>query len=104
MAGGRRVEIKGVNGGIDATGGPATEVEVTAVKRARTSDPGEVKIEVVEHADGVTICAVYPTPTRRPPNECKPGEGGRMSTRDNDVNVEFEVRVPRGRALRRRGP
>jgi DUF4097 and DUF4098 domain-containing protein YvlB len=53
-----------------------------------------VKIEVVEHAGGVTVCAVYPSSGT--PNECKPGEGGRMSVRDNDVSVEFEVRVPSG--------
>jgi DUF4097 and DUF4098 domain-containing protein YvlB len=51
-------------------------------------------VEVVEHAGGVTICAVYPSGGA--PNECKPGEGGRMSVRDNDVNVEFRVKVPAG--------
>ncbi len=87
------VEIKGVNGGITATGG-GTEVEVTAVKKGRKSDPSEVKIEVVEHAGGVTICAVYPSTGA--PNECKPGEGGRMNVKDNDVTVEFRVTVPAG--------
>ena len=48
----------------------------------------------MEHAGGVTICAVYPSSGA--PNECKPGEGGRMSVRDNDVNVEFRVTVPAG--------
>ena len=56
--------------------------------------PAEVKIEVVEHAGGVTICAVYPSSGA--PNECKPGKGGRMNVRDNDVNVEFKVSVPAG--------
>ena len=52
-------------------------------------------IEVVEHADGVTICAVYPDVGTRP-NECLPGEDGRMRVRDNDVQVDFAVRVPAG--------
>lgn len=52
---------------------------------------------MVEHAGGVTICAVYPTPrSSERQNECVPGEKGHMSTRNNDVNVTFEVRVPRG--------
>jgi DUF4097 and DUF4098 domain-containing protein YvlB len=93
VAAGGAVEIKGVNGGITATGG-GTEVEVTAVKKGRKSDPAQVKVEVVEHAGGVTICAVYPSTGT--PNECKPGEGGRMNVRDNDVNVEFRVSVPAG--------
>jgi len=94
VAAGAAVEIKGVNGGIVATGAPAGEVEVTAVKKGRKSDPAEVKIDVVEHPGGVTICAVYPS--EGTPNECKPGEGGRMRVHDNDVDVEFRVKVPAG--------
>lgn len=93
VASGAAVEIKGVNGGITATGG-GSEVEVTAVKKARKSTPSEVKIEVVEHAGGVTVCAVYPSDGA--PNECRPGPGGRMKVRDNDVQVHFTVRVPAG--------
>lgn len=92
---GRAIEIKGVNGGIHAEAGSGPEVQVTARKTARRSDPGSVKVEVVEHAGGVTICAVYPPADGRP-NECAPGKGGRMNTRDNDVKVEFTVRVPAG--------
>jgi hypothetical protein len=98
VAAGHAIEIKGVNGGIDATAASGGDVEVTAEKRAKKSDPAQVKIQVVEHDGGVTICAVYPSPDNRP-NECKPGEGGRMNTRDNDVNVEFHVRVPAGVAF-----
>jgi DUF4097 and DUF4098 domain-containing protein YvlB len=94
VASGSTVEIKGVNGAIVATGAGAGDVEVTAVKKGRKSDPAEVKVEVVEHAGGVTICAVYPSAGA--PNECKPGAGGRMNVRDNDVNVEFRVKVPAG--------
>ena len=94
VAAGNAIEIKGVNGAIVATGAAGGDVEVTAVKKGRKSDPAGVKIDVVEHAGGVTICAVYPSTGA--PNECKPGEGGRMSVRDNDVNVEFRVKVPAG--------
>jgi DUF4097 and DUF4098 domain-containing protein YvlB len=95
VAAGAAVEIKGVNGGIEATGtGAAGAVEVVAVKKARRSDPTEVEIQVVEHSGGVTICAVYPSQGR--PNECTPGPGGRMQVKDNDVNVEFTVKVPTG--------
>lgn len=94
---GKAIEIKGVNGGIVAEASTGTEVEVRATKQARKSDPDEVRIEVIEHADGVTICAVYPTPRgQQHPNECEPGEGGRMDTRHNDVQVRYTVRVPAG--------
>ena len=95
VAAGAAIEIKGVNGGIDAEPASGSEVEVTAVKRARRSNPDEVEIKVIEHAGGVTICAVYPSREGQA-NECKAGSAGRMNTRDNDVSVEFEVRVPAG--------
>ena len=36
------------------------EIEVTATARARRSDPSEVRVEVVEHAEGVTILRGLP--------------------------------------------
>jgi len=94
VADGKAVEIKGINGGIEATGSAGGEVTVHAIKKGKKSDPAEVKIEVVEHAGGITICAVYPSTGK--PNECKPGEGGRMKVEKNDVSVQFEVKVPAG--------
>lgn len=97
LAAGKILEIHGVNGRIDAEPATGTTVEVTAVKRARRSDPAEVKIEVVEWNGGVTICAVYPTPRRaRQDNHCGAGDDYQMSTNDNDVEVRFTVKVPRG--------
>lgn len=94
VAAGQAIEIKGVNGGITATGTTGGEIELVAVKKGRRNDPHAVKIDVVEHADGVTICAVYPS--EGTPNECAPGKGGRMRVRDNDVSVEFKLSVPAG--------
>lgn len=91
VAQGKVVEIQGVNGSVTAEASDGAEVEVTASKRGRRSDPDEVRIEVIEHESGVTICAVYPG-TR---NNCAQG-GGRNNTRNNDVEVTFTVRVPRG--------
>src|SRR3989441_12798193 len=94
VAPGKAIEIKGVNGDVRAVAGSG-EVEVTAVKHARKSNPDDVKIEVVQHEEGVTICAVYPSDGRRE-NSCDAGEGGHMNVRDNDVTVDFTVRVPAG--------
>src|SRR5437762_2557265 len=94
VAPGKAIEIKGVNGDIRADAGSG-DVEVSAVKHARRSDPDEVKIEVVQHEDGVTICAVYPSDGRRE-NTCEAGDDGHMNVRDNDVTVDFTVRVPAG--------
>lgn len=102
LSSGSVLEIKGVNGGVEATPASGGEVEVVATKRARRSDPSEVRVEVVEHAEGVTICAVYPSPEGKQPNVCAPGDGGHMSTRNNDVEVSFTVRVPAGVRFRGR--
>ena len=91
---GKAIEIKGVNGGIEASGTTGSEVTLTAIKKGKKSDPSTVKIEVVEHAGGVTICAVYPSDGK--PNECQPGDGGRMGVKKNDVSVKFTVKVPAG--------
>ena len=91
VAEGKTIEIRGINGDVTAEASDGPEVEVTAVKRGRRSDPDEVRIEVVEHEGSVTICAVYPGDR----NNCAPG-GGRMNTRNNDVEVTFTVRIPRG--------
>lgn len=90
------LEIKGINGAISATPASGSQVEVVAVKSGRRSDPAEVRIEVVQHAGGVTLCAIYPAGRGGEANECAPGDGGRMNARRNDVSVEWEVRVPQG--------
>ena len=55
-----------------------------------------MRVEVVEHADGVTICAVYPSRKSSQPNVCAPNGEGRMNVQDNDTQVSFKVRVPAG--------
>ena len=92
---GKTVEIKGVNGGIEAVPATGGELQVTARKTARHSDPASVQIKLVEHPDGITVCAVYPGRGGRA-NECAAGEGGHMDVDNNDVNVDFTVRVPEG--------
>ena len=98
---GRSIEIKAINGAVDAVLASGNQVEVVARKHGRRSDPASVEIMVIEHGEGVTICAVYPTPERRGrlggddgPNECRPGDEGRMNVQNNDVQVDFTVRVP----------
>lgn len=95
IAPGQTVEVKGVNGGIEAERSPSGQVEIVAVKSGRRSDPRAVAIKVVPHAEGVTICSVYPSVDDEP-NECLPGKRGRNNTRNNDVKVSFTVRVPAG--------
>lgn len=96
LGAGQTIEIKGINGDVRATASSSGEAGVTATRTARRSNPADVRIEVVPHAGGVTICAVYPNVPGREPNRCEPGGGGGSNTRDNDTVVHFDVRVPYG--------
>lgn len=93
---GDQIEIKGISGNIEFTGDQGAEVVVSATKTGVRDDPASVTIEVVTHAEGVTICAVYPDVPGQLPNVCAPGDQGHLSTEDNDVTVEFTVLVPAG--------
>jgi DUF4097 and DUF4098 domain-containing protein YvlB len=93
---GQTITIRGVNGDVRADAAEGPDVEVTAVKHARRSDPDEVRIEVVPGDDGVTICAIYPTRRGDEEDDCRPGGGGHSESRRNDTEVEFTVHVPRG--------
>ena len=93
---GQTIEIKGVNGHVRAEGYGGNQVEVVASKKGRRSDPKAVEMRVVEHAGGVTICAVYPSADASRPNDCQPGSGGHINVNNNDVEVDFTVRVPAG--------
>lgn len=97
MAAGQRLEIKGVHGAIHAEPAPGSEVVVTAVRRAgRKGRVEDVRIERVAHGNGLTICAIYPSPGGSRPNRCTAGDEWQSNVQDNDVSVEFTVRVPRG--------
>lgn len=95
LASGKRLEIRGINGAVHAARATGGEAEVTASKKARRSKPEDVEIKVVEDAEGVLICAVYPSRRASRPNDCR-RNGNQNDTDDNDVEVTFEVKVPAG--------
>ena len=90
-----------MNGDVIAELADGSEIEVRAEKTARRSDPDDVRIEVIEHSEGVTLCAVYPS-SRGQENSCAPGSGGRNNVRNNDVQVTFYIKVPAGVEFRGR--
>lgn len=92
---GQVLEVKGVNGTVHAEAADGAEIEVVAEKTSR-HDPADVRIEVVEHEGGVTVCAVYPDREGEEPNECLPGDAGHLGARRNPTKVDFTVRVPDG--------
>ena len=93
---GQTLRIKGVNGSIHAELATSNMIEVTAHKSANHSDLDSVRVDVATSSDGVTICAVYPSSDSQP-NTCESGKGHHSNSRDNnDVQVDFTVKVPAG--------
>jgi hypothetical protein len=84
LAANQLLQIKNVSGAIDAEGVQGDTVEVSAVKSGPDRD--QVRVEVVQTGDGVTICAVYPGST------C---DGGGKSHGNIKAKVDFTVRLPR---------
>jgi len=82
------VEIKNINGWIDAEATGGDQVEVSAEKIGPEAD--QVKIQVVPSSDGVTICAIYP----RSSSSCEPGESWHVNNHGDRTKVNFTVRVP----------
>lgn len=99
---GRTVYLRNVNGSVRFEAGTGSKVEVTAVKRWRRGDPQDVRIEARVAGSGrgdIIICALWG-------ERATCDEDGYQSNRDrdrrdndgwrnnNDVSVEFTVRIP----------
>jgi hypothetical protein len=93
------VEVKNLNGDVRARPGIGGTVRVSALKEGEADHPSTVRVEVLETAQGVTICAVYPDVPGQPENQCLPGMAGQLSSHRNDVSVTFDIEVPEGCAF-----
>jgi len=93
---GEVVEVHGVNGRVEAVAGTGSQVIVTAeMREGNKGSMDDVRIDVVEHAGGVVICAMYPARPGRRENRCAPGDT-RLGNYENDTRVDFRVEVPAG--------
>ncbi len=93
---GRTVYLHNVNGEVRVEASAGNTVEVTAVKRWRRGSPEMVRIEARMTNGGsgdVIICALN-SPRATCDAEGLHSERDRSWNRDNDVSVEFTVRVP----------
>lgn len=96
LTAGRTLEIRGLNGDIEALAGDGRRVQVVAHRSARRSDPNAVRIEVEETANGVIVCAIHPSKRGATPTRCSDLGQGKRKIKDSDVVVDFEITVPAG--------
>lgn len=106
IARGDEIAIRGLMGNVRAEIASGDQVEV--VGRRIGDDADQVRIEVVETDDGVTICTIYPVRERRrdgdetrrsrgnrnDDNPCNNGNSGEIDA--DDARIDFTVRVPAG--------
>jgi DUF4097 and DUF4098 domain-containing protein YvlB len=83
------LQIKNVNGAIEADGIAGDTIEVVAYKSG--DDKDQVHVELVNSGEGVTICAVYPGHG----NTCSAGDNYRQEVHDVHAKVDFTVKIPR---------
>ena len=100
---GQTLEVINRNGGIDANAASGDEAQASGTWR-HDDDEREAFVEVVEYADGVTICAVYARD--KAPGRCHRGgvssESNGSWWHGNRASINFEVQVPRGVRLNAR--
>lgn len=90
---GQAVWVRDMRGAITVEPARGDSLEVTAVKSFSASDPASVRVVAVPTEDGVAICALWGAGAE----DCGPGETYKAGdAHDNDVGVQFTVRVPRG--------
>ncbi|HEX5818238.1 MAG TPA: DUF4097 family beta strand repeat-containing protein [Gemmatimonadales bacterium] len=95
LGAGKTLEIRGINGDIRVTAARGDEAVVRATKSARKGDVSRVQIKVEEHADGVTICTIYPGSSSDSCTDSGKRRKNHSSDDDNnDVVVDFTVEVP----------
>jgi Putative adhesin len=90
------VEIKNINGDIDAKSTSGDEVQVRAEKSGPQAD--QIKIEVVPSSEGVTICAVYPSSFFGGSSSGKCDSGNHWNSSNvhgERTKVHFTVLVPK---------
>jgi hypothetical protein len=91
------IRVKNMNGGITVDQASGDQVEIVGTKRWRKGDPAVVRFDTKKFGSGgenVLVCALWGE--RSSCDERNYESHSDRSTRNNDVSVEFQVRVPRG--------
>lgn len=94
---GEWVRVRNVRGEIRVTASSSDRVEITATKHWRRGNPKEVRIESRKTGNGgILVCAFWTENASCSENGYTSHDEGRNGNRNNDVVVDFEVRIPKG--------
>lgn len=95
---GRWIIVRNLRGNVEVSRGGGDKVEVIATRRTRRGDPDYVRFEVQKFGSGgqsVLICALWGDSSDCDEYGYRSRTEGRRA-RENDVTVDFSVRVPKG--------
>lgn len=95
VAPGGTLRVKNLAGRITVERASGTQVEVTGVKEWRNGDPNDVRFDVVTEGNVVTVCAIWYEGACTEGQE-KSGNRRDDHDRNNDVRVNFTIRLPAG--------
>jgi hypothetical protein len=94
---GRWINVRNLNGTVEVQRGTGDKVEVIATKHVRRGDPEYVRFEVRKYGPSeqdVLICALWGE--NADCDEDSYRSRGERGGRNNEIWVEFHVRVPKG--------
>lgn len=87
------LHVHNLNGPVTVVAASGDNAEVIGTKRWRRGDPSVVHFVTETHGSDVTICAIWGDGTRC---DGRDNNNNGRRNRNNDVNVEFRVALPRG--------
>jgi hypothetical protein len=94
---GEWLQVRNINGGITVDRATGDQVEVVATKRWRRGNPADVRIETTRYGSGnqsALVCAIWHAETTC--DERGYHNQPRRWNNDNDVSVDFLVKLPAG--------
>jgi len=96
VAPGGTLRIKNLAGRITIERASGNQVEVSGVKEWRNGDPADVRFDVVTEGNLVTVCAIWFEGRCTDEQEKSGPRRSRDDDRNNDVSVNFTVKLPAG--------
>lgn len=96
---GRWLYVRNLNGSVRVDRATGNRVEIIAEKTWRRGDPEDVRIEVTQVGSGsqdVLVCALWYDNSECDEQGYRTRGNNSRRNRNNDVSVEFTVRIPAG--------
>ncbi len=97
---GQWVRVRNLNGAMHVRASSSDKVEITATKNWRRGDRKDIRIETKKSGDGsILVCAIWVNTNTVCTEDQYSTRGGERHDRwndNNDVSVDFEIRVPSG--------